>query len=509
MTDHASTLLRQFFHVVKEGGGRPAIIDDHETVSFAELGERVLSMAAQLADQGVAGQRVAMLVEQGAAWVEAFFGIVAAGGVVVPLSHLHPAPEQKWFVETSGARVLVVSQALAPQIESYRDGHQVLSVEAMRSGPPSQRAHVDACPAKDDDPALILYTSGTTGKPKGALIGHGNLAELARLVAEAWEWKPEDRLLHSLPLHHLHGLGIALFVSLLAGGATRMLRKFDAAQMWEEMGTCNVLMGVPTMHKKLLDTLDAADDSTSQRWTKHAGGLRLVTSGSAALPVTVSERWRELSGDSPLERFGMTEIGVGMSNPVRGPRKPGSCGKPLPGMQIRIVDEHGDDVPIDQPGEIWIKGPSVFLGYDHNPQATAAAFTEGWFRSGDTACWDDEGYCRILGRTSVDILKSGGYKLSALELEELLRDHPAVGDVAVVGIPDETWGEIAVACVAPQPGWERDIDEAELRAWAKQRVAAYKVPKRVLRWDDFPRNPVGKVVKPELKKLVQARLDAS
>jgi len=199
----------------------------------------------------------------------------------------------------------------------------------------------------------------------------------------------------------------------------------------------------------------------------------------------------------------MTEIGVGMTNPVDGRRVPGSTGPALEGMQIRIVGEDGRDAPPGEPGEIWIKGPSVFLGYDGNEDATRDAFSDGWFRSGDTATFLDDGYVRILGRTSVDILKSGGYKLSALEIEEVLRQHEAVADVAVVGLPDDTWGEIAVAAVIPKPAHD-GVSADDLRDWAKQRIAAYKVPKRVVLMRDFPRNPVGKVIKPELKKLLDA-----
>jgi malonyl-CoA/methylmalonyl-CoA synthetase len=199
----------------------------------------------------------------------------------------------------------------------------------------------------------------------------------------------------------------------------------------------------------------------------------------------------------------MTEIGVGMSNLVDGERRPGSCGPPLPGMQIRIVAEDGSDARPGESGEIWIKGPTVFKGYDANLEATREAFVDGWFRSGDTAAWDD-GYVKILGRTSIDILKSGGYKLSALEIEELVREHAGIADVAVVGLPDETWGEIAVAAVLLREG--AALDEQQLRDWAKLRIASYKVPKRVVVLDDFPRNPVGKVLKPELKRLLASKL---
>lgn len=499
----SSRLIRRWQEVTTSEASRVGIDDDAESVTFGELGRRVDAVAGGLTARGLAGQRVAMLVTQGSGWVETFFGAVLGGAIIVPLSPLHPEAEQRWFVETSGCKAIVVSKDLADRVAGYAGDRPVLTIEDLRE-------HEVGKPVatSDDDTAVILYTSGTTGKPKGALITHGNLAELTRLVAKAWEWTHEDALLHSLPLHHLHGLGISLFVSLMAGSRTRMIPKFDAARMWEFMADATVLMGVPTMHKKLLDALDAADGETRTRWEAHAQRLRLVTSGSAALPSTVGERWRELTGEYPLERFGMTEIGVGMSNPVSGRRIPGTCGPPLPGMKIRVVGEDGGEVSPGNPGEVWIQGPTVFKAYDGMEEATRKAFTDGWFRSGDTATWTEDGYVKILGRTSVDILKSGGYKLSALEIEEVLREHSGIGDVAVVGVPDETWGEIAVAAIIARPGTDADVSEKPVRDWAKGHIAAYKVPKRVLQFDEFPRNPVGKVVKPELGKLVRARLES-
>lgn len=496
-----SPLVHRIAELARERADHLAIVDDRESVSFGLLGERIGRVAAELSARDLGGKRVAMLVTQGSRWVEAFLGIIAADAVAVPLSHLHPEAEQAWFVEVSHASALVVSEETAARVSGYAGALPVLHVEALRESP-RVRAPADT---RSEDVAVILYTSGTTGKPKGALISQGNLESVARLLRSAWQWSADDVLLHCLPLHHLHGLGIALLTSLLSGSTTRLLEKFDGPRMWEEMARASVLMGVPTMHKKLLDAFDAADAETRARWARHAAALRLVTSGSAALPSTVGERLRELTGRYPLERFGMTEIGVGTTNPVDGERVPGSCGPALPGMQIRIVKEDGSDVGPGEAGEIWIRGPSVFLGYDDNEQATREAFVDGWFRSGDTACFLEGGYVKIMGRTSVDILKSGGYKLSALEIEEVLREHAAVADVAVVGLPDETWGEVAVAAVIARPGRVAELEGDALRDWAKARIASYKVPKRVVVMDDFPRNPVGKVVKPELVKLLVAR----
>jgi malonyl-CoA/methylmalonyl-CoA synthetase len=251
-------------------------------------------------------------------------------------------------------------------------------------------------------------------------------------------------------------------------------------------------MAVPTIHAKLFAALDDADARTRLAWTEAAHALRLVTSGSAALPVTVGQCWTDLTGAYPLERFGMTEIGVGTTNPLDpAMRRPGTVGLPLPTVATRIIED-----------ELWVSGPSVFAEYHGKADATAGAFVvEGdkrWFKTGDTVSVDADGYYRILGRTSVDILKSGGYKLSALEIEEAMREHPAVLEVAVVGVPDATWGERVVACVVPRPGRSDECAEEALRGFAKERLAPYKVPRSVVLMAELPRNTVGKVIKPVL-----------
>lgn len=346
--------------------------------------------------------------------------------------------------------------------------------------------------------ALLIFTSGTTGRPKGALLTDRNLAAGALGLAEAWGFSAEDVLLHTLPLHHVHGIGVALLVAWLSGATTSFVSPFDPARVWERLGECTVLMGVPTQHKKLFDAYDAADAATQNRWRRHAEQLRLVTSGSAALPRGLGERWRELAGQYPLERYGMTEVGIVLSNPLEGPRLAATVGRPVNDASVRIVGPTGADVSPGDAGEIWVQGPTVFAGYDQNPAATEAVFTEGWFRTGDTAAWTDEGYVRILGRTSVDILKSGGYKISALEIEEALREHPGIAEVAVVGIPDETWGDRVVAAVVARESARERPTEAAVRAWAKDRLAAYKIPKNVVFVAALPRNPLGKVQKPAL-----------
>jgi malonyl-CoA/methylmalonyl-CoA synthetase len=257
-------------------------------------------------------------------------------------------------------------------------------------------------------------------------------------------------------------------------------------------------MGVPTMYHRLIAEWDRADESTRARWSAGARGLRLMVSGSAPLPVATLARWRELTGHTLLERYGMTEIGMALSNPLRGERRPGTVGQPFPGVELRLVDEQGEPVPAGTPGQVVVRGPQVFREYWRRPDATRAAFRDGWFLTGDVAVLES-GYYRLLGRESVDLIKSAGYKISALEIEEVLRQHPAVSDCAVIGVADPDLGERIAAVVTLGSGPPPDPDG--LRAWAKERLAPYKVPRLIRFVDALPRNAMGKVTKPALRAL--------
>lgn len=495
-----SELTDRFF--ARRGGRGVLVSTDAGEATHADVIAGAEAVAEALgASDAPGGERVALLVSPGPDFVAAFFGALAAGRVVVVLSPLHPPAETRFFCDDAGVRTVLASRALLSHVDAAREGREVVVVDDLPRAAKESRV-VDS---RAETPALQLYTSGTTGKPKGAVITHGNLAVQQRLVGDAWGFTDRDTLLHALPLHHMHGLAIAFLTAVGAGARVRMLdftgRSFDAARVWDEMTAATVFMAVPSMYHRLFATFDAADDPTRARWAAAARSLRLATSGSAALPVTLAERWREITGVIPLERFGMTEIGVGISNPKDGPRVAGHVGLPLPTVETRIVGDDGADA---EAGELWIRGPSVFAGYHARPEETARAFApdpEGgapWFRTGDTVTRSPDAGAhapyRILGRTSVDILKSGGYKLSALEIEEALREHAAVSEVAVVGVPDEAWGERVVACVLRRG----EVTADDLRAHAKERLAPYKVPKDILFLEDLPRNPVGKVQKPAL-----------
>jgi malonyl-CoA/methylmalonyl-CoA synthetase len=280
-----------------------------------------------------------------------------------------------------------------------------------------------------------------------------------------------------------------------------MMPRFDPDAVWERLGSgeLTLFMAVPTIYTRLISAWRSYPADKAEKLAAAASKLRLMVSGSAALPVTVLEEWRRITGHVLLERYGMTEIGMALSNPLHGERVPGHVGLPLPGVRVRLVDEDGAVIHGEgQAGELQVKGPGVFLEYWRKPGETAASFAGGWFRTGDVAVVE-RGSHRILGRKSTDIIKTGGYKVSALEIEEVLLRHPAIAQCAVVGVPDEEWGQRVAAAVVPEPG--ESPDPARVKEWAKELLAPYKVPSRWLVTDELPRNAVGKVLKPQVVRM--------
>jgi malonyl-CoA/methylmalonyl-CoA synthetase len=449
------------------------------------------------------------------------WAIWRAGGVAVPLAPSHPAPELAQIIADARPAALLVAPELheraAEALEEAAtlarvDGGASFAPDALRvltpaeledsgDAPAAATLGSEALPSIDGTRrALIVYTSGTTGRPKGAVSTHANLAAQIGTLVEAWEWSADDRILHVLPLHHVHGIVNALCCALWVGACCEFCEP-EPRRMWERLasGEITVFMAVPTIYRRLIDAWEAAPQDEQQRWSAGSAGLRLMVSGSAALPVETLERWQQITGHRLLERYGMTEIGMALGNPLHGERRAGTVGQPFAGVEARIVDDNGAEVGAGEAGQIEVRGPQVFREYWDRPAETRAAFTaDGWFRTGDDGVVED-GYWRILGRRSVDIIKSGGYKVSALEIEAALRQHPAVADAAVIGLPDEEWGERVCAAVVPEAGQE--IDGEALRAWCKERLAPYKVPKQVAMMTHLPRNAMGKVTKPALRPL--------
>lgn len=504
----------------------------------AEAGARTSASAG-----GLAGARVGYLVPPSFDHVALQWGVWLAGGVAVPLCLSHPPPELAYVLEDTGAALAVsgpehadVLRPLAAErgarfldtrelLDAARPSSDGAAPEAGGPSPPAGGASREApdeaseeapgppgaAPASDR-PAMILYTSGTTGRPKGVVHTHASLASQVRTLVEAWGWRSDDRILHVLPLHHTHGIVNALLCALWAGATCEFLPAFDAEAVWGRFtgGDVTLFMAVPTIYFRLVKAWEAAPEEERKRRSEAARELRLMVSGSAALPVSVFERWEEITGHPLLERYGMTEIGMALSNPLRGERRPGTVGRPLPGVELRLVDEEGRPVTAEgESGEIEVRGPTLFREYWERPDATDAAFRDGWFRTGDEAVVED-GYYRILGRKSVDIIKSGGEKISALEIEEVLRRHPAIDECAVVGVPDPEWGERVCAAVVPLAGGSVAVPGLEeLREWTKDRLAPYKAPRALLVLEELPRNAVGKVTKPDVVALFEQREEES
>ncbi len=521
------------FHPSREWFSRVAVVSSGASRTYGELeAESRLRARHLLAEAGAAdldldGARVGFLMEPGFEYVVTQWAIWRAGGIAVPLCPDHPAREIEYVIDDADCGALIGAGETGGRIEGPARERGIPFHDASRdaSATNADSAAFDAPdpgplpPVGLDRPAMILYTSGTTGRPKGVVTTHGQIEAHIRSLLDAWRWERDDRILHVLPLHHTHGIVNALCCPLYAGAAVEFGGSFDPARTWERLasGDISVFMAVPTIYAKLLRAWEAAEDSDRGRWSRGVSALRLMVSGSAALPVRVFRRWEEITGHRLLERYGMTEIGMGLSNPYDGERRPGTVGQPLPGVGLRLVRpatgrvlaEGVEALEAREPGEsgeIRIRGPMVFSEYWRRPRETAAAFVDGWFLTGDEAVLED-GYYRLLGRRSVDILKSGGYKISAVEIEELLRAHPKVRDCAVVGIPDEDWGERIAAAVVPEPGAapRSDALAERLDPWIRERLARYKVPRAWLCVGDLPRNAMGKVRKPAVQALFDDR----
>ena len=484
-------------------GERPAIVAPEGSFTYRQLLEASGRVAAFLLNgsQDLNERPVAFLAPQGFHYVALQWGIWRAGGIAVPLSLFHPRPELEYVIDDTKPAVVVAHPDYADlvgPIAAERGLRFGTSPEALAHAPGPLPA---VAPARR---AMILYTSGTTGKPKGVVSTHENIAAQITSLVEAWGWTEADRILEFLPLHHIHGIVNVIACALWVGAVCEIIPRFEAQKVWERIaqGGLTLFMAVPTVYVKLIDAWEKAAPAERQRMSAGCRGMRLMVSGSAALPVPILEKWQEISGQVLLERYGMTEIGMGLSNSLLGKRYPGCVGTPLPGVEAKVVDEAGQPVEPTAPGEIVVRGKTVFLEYWGRPKETQKAFRDGWFLTGDVAVVEN-GIFRILGRSSVDIIKTGGYKVSALEIEEVLLTHPDIKEVAVVGVPDQVWGERIVAALVLREG--ANLTTESLRAWGKERLATYKVPKEAVIIEELPRNAMGKVSKPDLKKTIGAR----
>lgn len=463
----------------------------------AQVAAALLQSTADLHEQ-----RIAFLMPSGFQYVATQWGIWRAGGIAVPLCVLHPRPELEYVILHAGASAIVAHPDFASLLRPIAQTHRIrlLLTSDLFSG---EMQHPHLPDVATSRRAMILYTSGTTGKPKGVVTTHDNITAQVTSLVTAWEWSSSDRILHILPLHHIHGIINVLTCALWVGAECHMLPKFEAEAVWQRICAADLtlFMAVPTIYVKLIAAWEKADSDRQVRMTAGCAHMRLMVSGSAALPVSVLERWQNISGHFLLERYGMTEIGMALSNPLHGQRNAGYVGKPLPQVEVRLVDEKGEAVLPGTPGEIQVNGPGVFLEYWQNPQATARAFQNSWFCTGDLAVLENDNY-RILGRLGVDIIKTGGYKVSGLEIEEAILSHPDIQECAVVGVEDPEWGERVCAALVLQP--ESNLTLDSFRSWAKERLAVYKIPTRILPVETLPRNAMGKVTKPSVAQLFRS-----
>jgi malonyl-CoA/methylmalonyl-CoA synthetase len=482
-------------------GDRTAIIAPEGTFSYRQLLDASGRVASFLLDgsRDLEELPVAFLVPPGFQYVALQWGIWRAGGIAVPLSLSHPRPELEYVLDDTAPAAVIAHPGLVDRLKP------LAADRGLRFGLTTDTLEhrADALPAvATSRRAMILYTSGTTGKPKGVVTTHDNITAQITSLIEAWEWTEDDRILEFLPLHHIHGIVNVISCALWAGAVCEIIPEFDARKVWDRIvqGGLTLFMAVPTIYVKLIDTWQKSSPDDQKKMTEGCRKMRVMISGSAALPVSTLEKWQGISGHVLLERFGMTEIGMGISNPLHGKRFPGCVGTPLPGVEARLVDEQGAPVVPGKPGEIEIRGKVVFSEYWRKPDETKKAFRNGWFMTGDVAVVEN-GIYRILGRSSVDIIKTGGEKVSALEIEGTLLTHPDIQECAVVGVPDPVWGEKVCAAVVLDADKKMDIET--LRAWGKEHLAAYKVPKEIVVLDTLPRNAMGKIIKPAVKKIFE------
>jgi malonyl-CoA/methylmalonyl-CoA synthetase len=440
--------------------------------SYQDLLDRSATLASVLLSDAddLSESRVAYLAPAGFDYVTVQWAIWRAGGVAVPLSLSATEPELEYALSDSMCSCVVATRELAGRVESLCGRLQLRLVitEDVKSGKEKPLPSVGP-----DRRAMILYTSGTTSTPKGVVTTHANIQAQIESLVEAWRWRSDDTIPLFLPLHHIHAIINIQSCALWTGATFEPFPHFEMTSVLERVaaGAYSVFMAVPTIYVKLIQALEAMTEEERSPVVTAFSQMRLMISGSAALPASVHEQWTALTGQKLLERYGMTEIGMGLSNPYDGERRPGAVGQPLPTVEVRLKSESGELLTDEgEPGEIQVRGPVVFLEYWNRPDVTADAFDEGWFRTGDVAVIEN-GYYRIMGRQSVDIIKSGGYKLSALEIEAVLLQHLAILECAVVGVADDTWGEAVCAAAVLASGEELGLDS--LREWCRDRLSAY------------------------------------
>ena len=470
------------------------------THTYQELLDRSATIAKiLLADtEDLNQKRVALLLPTGFEYAAAQWGIWQAGGIKLPLCLSATESEWEYALTDSTTSIVVTDKTMAGKIAPLCNK---LSLPFINLDDPHLYSDKPLPYIDPNRNAMILYTSGTTSKPKGVVTSHQMIQAQIESLIEAWEWSPADRIPLFLPMHHIHGIINVLSCALWIGALVEPFPRFDLPTILNKVikGSYTLFMAVPTIYVKLIQCLKELNLEEQTQVVDGFKKMRLMVSGSAALPASVHHQWTELTNQKLLERYGMTEIGMALSNPYQGERRPGAVGIPLPGVEVRLKSDSGDILSSENlPGEIQVRGKGIFHSYWNRPDASINSFDDGWFRTGDMAVIE-RGYFRIMGRLSVDIIKSGGYKLSALEIEAVLYEHPDIKECAVVGVQDEVWGEaVAVAVVLEK---NTSINLESLRTWSRAKLSVYKIPQRLILLDELPRNAMGKVTKPAIIAL--------
>jgi malonyl-CoA/methylmalonyl-CoA synthetase len=473
-------------------------------ITFRELDTITNKIASNLRDLGLEkGDRVAQYVPNSFELIYTTVSSFKLGAIVVPMNVAFKEREMAYFLQDSGAKVVITDAERLPVIRGILNelpeleyvivkdysGDEYIPFSYLCETGTDERLNSDI---RDEDGAFIFYTSGTTGRPKGALLTQRSVTSNLAALREAWRWTEDDLFLLTLPMFHIHGLGVGLCGSLYNGCSTIIRGKFDAVDVLKTIQKRKVtlFMGVPTMYFRILEVEGCENFDVSS--------MRLFVSGSAPLSKELFGKFHKTFGHKILERAGMSESMMNFSNPYNGERRPGTVGSPLPGVEARIVDENFSDVPVNVPGEIVIRGTNLLREYWRNKEATQNCFRDGWFRTGDICTCDEDGYISIVGRAK-DIIISGGVNLYPREIEEVIESMPEVKEAAVVGIPDEEFGESVKACVILEDGSR--LCEAEVIEYCKDKLASFKKPKHVEFMDALPKNAMGKIVKDKLKKV--------
>lgn len=470
------------------------ILADGTGISRSAFAQMVRRAAGALVAAGVRpGDRVAAQVSKSPMALAVYGAAIAAGAVFLPLNTAYTAQEVAYFIGDASPRLLLVDPARADEMAEIAAAHGTALKTLDAAGKGSfadlaarQPAQFATVPRGPDDLAALLYTSGTTGRAKGAMLTHGNLMSNAQALASEWRFTDKDVLLHALPIFHTHGLFVATNLSLLTGGAMIFLQGLNIDQMIAIMPRATAMMGVPTFYTRLLD-----DPRFDAALTAH---MRVFISGSAPLLAQTHQTFEARTGHRILERYGMTETNMNTSNPYDGERRAGTVGHPLPGVEVRLTDPTtGAILPQGAVGVIEVRGPNVFAGYWQMPEKTAEEFRDdGFFVTGDLGRFDDDGYLSIVGRQK-DLIITGGFNVYPKELELILDDLPGVGESAVIGVPHPDFGEAVIAVIVPAVDGMPDL--AEIDRMLRDAVAAFKRPKAVMVLDALPRNAMGKVQK--------------